>query len=279
MEWPKGKKFPTQAIIPAQGNWILDIRDVQTLLHDAASCPSWKKGKLDIIEEPTARFHLFPPACISAFILPYICEGQKLAAVRNISWSKSSNCFSISFNWKGKSSCRKVLHRLEHSTPTYKSFGGHIEEICDATTAVCATKLQEAVSELKTFLRTADPELESASVLDIEVTCDGTWAKRGYISWYGCICRISWYWESARWQWKMHHEAECSANFSNSSKAMEAAGAVQLWKRSIEKNGLQYTSFVGDWDSASHKSVVDAKPYGEAVQIEKEDCVGHVQKE
>lgn len=49
----------------------------------------------------------------------------------------------------------------------------------------------------------------------------------------------------------MHHEAECSANFSNSSKAMEAVGAVQLWKRSIEKNGLRYTSFVGDGDSAS----------------------------
>ena len=58
---PKVKKFPTQAIIPAHGNRILDIIDVQTLLHDAASCASWKKGKLDIIEEPAARFCLFPP--------------------------------------------------------------------------------------------------------------------------------------------------------------------------------------------------------------------------
>ena len=106
--------------------------------------------------------------------------------------SKSSNCFCISFNWKGKSSYRKVLRHLEHSTPTYKSFfGGHIEAICDATTAVCATKLQEAVSELKTFLRTADPELEGASVLDVEVTCNGTWAKRGYTSLYGCVFVVS----------------------------------------------------------------------------------------
>ena len=152
------------------------------------------------------------------------------------------NCFSISFNWKGKSSCRKILHHLEHSTPTYKSFGGHIEAIRDATTAVCATKLQEACKSCKVWSKSDTESLEYK-------------------------------------QWKMRQEAECSANFSNSSKAMEAAGAIHLWKQFIEKNDLRYTSFVGDGDGASHKFVVDAKPYGEASQIGRKTVLDMYRKE
>ena len=51
--------------------------------------------------------------------------------------------------------------------------------------------IMKSLHMLKTFLQTADPELEGASVLDVEVTCDGTWSKRGYTSLYGCVFVVS----------------------------------------------------------------------------------------
>ena len=158
------------------------------------------------------------------------------------------------------------MRHLEHSTPTYKSiFGGHIEAICDATTAVCATKLQEAVSELKTFLRTADPELEGASVLDVEVTCNGTWAKRGYTSLCGCVFVVS-VDTGKELDLKSGQNVILSLWSTKNGKCIMKQSAQltfrthqRLWKLQVqsscgsdlEKNGLRYTSFVGDGDSAS----------------------------
>lgn len=64
-------------------------------------------------------------------------------------------------------------------------------------------------------------------------------------------------------KWKKNHEDSCSLNFNKSSKGMEAEGAVLLFSRSVEKLGLQYTTFVANGDSASYKAIDNAKPYGE----------------
>eukprot|EP00794_Sanderia_malayensis_P002926 gene2926-3380_t len=59
---------------------------------------------------------------------------------------------------------------------------------------------------------------------------------------------------------------------------MESAGAVMMFKRSIEKHQLRYTSYIGDGDSSSYGDVASSQPYGEGVQIEKKECIGHIQK-
>ena len=66
-------------------------------------------------------------------------------------------------------------------------------------------------------------------------------------------------------------------NFEKSSKAMEAEGAVMLFSRSVEKLGLQYTSFIADGDSATYREILRARPYGSSVTIVKKECVGHIQ--
>ena len=50
-----------------------------------------------------------------------------------------------------------------------------------------------------------------------------------------------------------------------------------MWCRSLEKNNLRYTIYIGDGDSASHRGIVKAAPYGDT-PVQKSDCVGHVQK-
>ena len=58
---------------------------------------------------------------------------------------------------------------------------------------------------------------------------------------------------------------------------MEVEGVKRLYERSHD-HGLQYTTFVGDGDSRSFTVISRLQPYGPAVKIEKEECVGHIQK-
>ena len=77
--------------------------------------------------------------------------------------------------------------------------------------------------------------------------------------------------------WKATHI--CSVNHSKSSGAMEGAGAVEIFHRSVEKNNLIYYQYLGDGDTSSYKEVVDSNPYIEYdVTPVKLECVGHVQK-
>ena len=42
---------------------------------------------------------------------------------------------------------------------------------------------------------------------------------------------------------------------------MEGAGAVAIFKRSIEKNNSVGSEYLGDGDTSSFKEVVDSQPY------------------
>ena len=63
----------------------------------------------------------------------------------------------------------------------------------------------------------------------------------------------------------------------NTSFAIEAAGAVELWSRSISQYNLRYTTLIGDGDSKAYSAVVDSKLCGN-VEISKSSSVGHVQE-
>ncbi len=74
----------------------------------------------------------------------------------------------------------------------------------------------------------------------------------------------------------------CESQMPNQSPkviwSLESAGAITMFKRSVQKHKLRYTSYIGDGDSSSFKAVEDSKPYEECVPIVKKECIGHVQK-
>lgn len=138
----------------------------------------------------------------------------------------------------------------------------------------------------------------SKGTLDIAVSCDGTWQKRGQESLFGieaviaadsgkvldyeiqskscqnCQAHSHWDRDTAKYrEWKEAHKAICNINFAGSSGSMEAVGSVVLWNRSLEVHDFRYTIFIGDGDSSSYKKVVASKPYGEDVTITKSDCI------
>lgn len=141
-----------------------------------------------------------------------------------------------------------------------------------------------------------------AEVVDIAVSFDGTWHKRGHTSHTGIgvavdiltglvvdfevmpnfclICEREKAKEDSRslrslQQFMATHDAVCDRNHNGSSNAMEVAAAEIIWERS--KDGpLRYTTMLSDGDSKAHSAVLKSNPYG--IAIKKEECVNHVAK-
>ncbi len=67
-------------------------------------------------------------------------------------------------------------------------------------------------------------------------------------------------------------------NHEGSSAAMEAEGTSVLYHRSVEELGVYYNPRIADGDSKSHDRILQEKPYGPDHPVQKEECVGHVQK-
>ena len=81
--------------------------------------------------------------------------------------------------------------------------------------------------------------------------------------------------------WYQEHSPHCTINFEGSFGAMECEAGVEMWLRSIEKNILRYTTFVGDGDSSCFWRVKEAcfQKYPDGgYPVNKEECVGHIQK-
>ena len=142
-----------------------------------------------------------------------------------------------------------------------------------------------------------EPDIDG--VLDIAVSFDGSWQKRGHSSHNGVASVIdlvtgfpvdfevlSNYCNKCKIaeglpddvEWKAKHAVNCPKNFDGTANAMEAECAVRLWSRSVARNKLRYTTMLSDGDSKSYDAVVALKPYGDKVRIDKEDCINHVSK-
>lgn len=57
--------------------------------------------------------------------------------------------------------------------------------------------------------------------------------------------------------------------------------AINMWKRSVEKMKMRYTTMISDGDSSTHKALREENPYGAGEkknEVRKEECVNHVAK-
>ncbi len=181
---------------------------------------------------------------------------------------------------------------------SHTSYGRYNVKLLEATSLHCKKSFIAASTHLH--------DLENVphnQVIDVMVTCDGTWSKRGFTALYGVVVVASWKTgqvldvevlskhcasctqrteedkDSDEYQaWWAKHKDSCSINYEGSSPAMECAGALRIWKRSVEERSLRYTSVICDGDSKMANLLNSSKPYGEGVDIVKHECVGHVQK-
>ena len=93
-----------------------------------------------------------------------------------------------------------------------------------------------------------------------------------------CSACIAWKMKEGRAAFdRFMADHKCAINYSGSAGAMEANGVVQVFKESKDVHKVRITNFIGDGDSKSYASVVNADQYPGTI-INKLECVGHVQK-
>jgi len=174
-----------------------------------------------------------------------------------------------------------------------------VENMHTAASAVYESVISFGVTQEKNMNEEAGkPQIE------LTVSGDGTWKKRGFSSLFGVSTLIGKYsgkvidamvmssfcggcnlWKTLKKTepekyeaWYADHESECSINHTGSSGKMEIDAIVAMFLRSIEKHGVKYSTYVGDGDSKTFNGILKAEPYGHDSPVVKKECVGHVEK-
>lgn len=204
----------------------------------------------------------------------------------------------------------KFCAKLDLPAPVHKEpYNRHLRMIEKAVVQEAEGKMIDAANRLKAIIQKEQPENitieDGKEIGEVAVSVDGSWQKRGYTSKIGvvfvlsvrtgevldyevlshychaCIAHDSMDKESVEYKdWLAKHAVDCQVNHKGSSGDMENKGAIAMFKRSIAKRSLKYTTFVGDGDSSCFGNVSEAVKvaHGDSYQITKEECVGHIQK-
>ena len=175
------------------------------------------------------------------------------------------------------------------------AYAGLVTSIKESYTKVAKACMVNAANQI----RVEKQEDVDDRTLDIDISADGAWQRRGFASLNGvvtiigvdvakCIdyevltkvCKACQVWESKKGTLEYHDfmsSHECPINHHGSASSMEPSGVLTCFKRSLSDYNLRYTSYIGDGDSSSFSSLYKADPY-DGVPITKKECVGHVQK-
>ncbi|GFS66089.1 uncharacterized protein TNCV_2510781 [Trichonephila clavipes] len=149
-----------------------------------------------------------------------------------------------------------------------------------------------------------DASLKNQEIIDVSVSYDGTWQKRGHtsnlglgiiidilsglvldfevLSKYCHNCVVAGRDMGVDWAefhiWQKGHADECDKNFDGTSGAMEMHAALIMWRRSISDCQMRFVSMLSDGDSKTFQFLSDNKIYGSDIKIEKEECLNHIAK-
>ena len=201
---------------------------------------------------------------------------------------------------RGQTSLRYFFGLMDMLPPLMpRAYNEHLRHLAEVAMECASENMRAASNHLH--------ELSGVSydddILDVCVTCDGTWSKRGYTATYGIVVVIAWETgqvldfqihskrctvcskklTSTKWEedseefksWYKTHEGACQKNHEGSSGAMEVMAALEIWKRSEERLHLRFTEVISDGDAKTVTKLQESKPYGEDVTITKYECVGH----
>ena len=212
--------------------------------------------------------------------------------IRAVLAFRSIGCgFSSIRDWCSTMNLPNCISREAYSNSHHK--------IGEASKATFDQILKSSREAIQTAYKDIGIVPDEQGILDIAVSFDGSWQRRGHSSHNGMAsvielltglpldhevlsnfcrkCKVMEQSDQSE-EWKLKHSRNCLKNFEGSANAMEAECAVQMWKRSIDKNNMRYTTMLCDGDSKSYDAISEAQVYGPDVIIKKEDCVNHISK-
>ena len=278
-------------------------------LHIPLDMYLYFQGKLSLAEEYHQRFglksslYLECSHCKTRTFLP-TCN-----AVLDAGRSGDANRRAVYFAMEcgiGYSGLEKFGQIFNLPILAKRSYYKQMDSVVSITVERTERELKEAGHRLREEISKENDSSSENDILDIAVSFDGTWAKRGHTSLFGIVyvisvdtgevldyevlskfCKTCRYYDSKKEDdfasyvkgMAAHMEAgNCSINYEGSSNAMEMEGASIIWKRSLEKHNFRYSFMVSDGDSKAFNKVSENNNYGDNCKIEKIDCIGHIQK-
>ena len=181
----------------------------------------------------------------------------------------------------------------------YGTFSSHQNKLELASKSVFDKMSEQSHESIRAAYKEIGIVPDDQGVLDIAVSYDGTWQKRGHSSHNGigcaielltglpidyevlsnfCLkCKITSEDPSTTDEWKAAHADNCPRNFTGTANAMEVEAVKRIWQRSVEKHKFRYTTILSDGDSKSFLALAESNMYGD-IAIHKEECVNHVSK-
>ena len=284
---------------------ITDFNLLNACLESAALCRSWKnpKGKLFIRRHQSASYGLankFEIACSTCNFIANFFSSERL--------SSSTKKFDINIRSVyasqtiGHTGLSEFCSTMGLSQPVNKNSYQEISsEICTHSTNLANQLTKESAKKL---IQQQYGENITGKIANVKVSVDGSWQRRGHCSKIGVVFIISidtgevldfevknLYCHQCSVnknnnakenfdKWYEGHKNNCTVNHQGSSGAMETEATFEMFLRSIDKNNLRYTTYVGDGDSSSFAYVREKclSRFGESYTVTKEECLGHVQK-
>ena len=165
---------------------------------------------------------------------------------------------------KGHSSMLAFTQAMNMPPPiAVKSYKNINKVLLKSYKAVSEESQKSAANEIREAIGCIDE-----NPAECQVSVDGTWQKRGFSSLNGVVtimskdsskgidtvvmsksCKACLHWEKKKGtteyeRWQLQHD--CKINHEGSSGAMECAGAIEAFKRSIPYLNLKYTGYLGD---------------------------------
>lgn len=281
------------------GNRIVSLSCLQELISKSSLCSSCRRGGLKLEEAKreglASELRLVCDHCNAE-----TCEAMadKTVQMKYFDINRKS-VLAMRVTGRAREALTKICGILDVPPPVSRhSFLQHSDHLHEAAKQIAHDSMRAAATQLL--------DDGGNAPVNIAVTTDGTWMKRGFTSLYGVQTCISWdsqkvidveilskhcslceSWSTKQRQgkvsaadydaWRVEHLDDCQINTTVSSPGMETEAVKKIWSRSLEQYNLRYTSYIGDGDSKGHAAVQDMKVYGD-VTVEKEECVGHVQK-
>lgn len=204
----------------------------------------------------------------------------------------------------GHQGLKDLCALLNMPPPNVKStFDSHLHNLRDVTHDTSELDTSRAAESLRQRMLSEDPTLNENDPIDVVVSYDGTWSKRGFTANHGigvimsmetgevldrytcskicgsCMNRSNWDKKSKEYiEWYETHKDMCVMNYTGSSPSMETHAARVMWNRSIEKHNLRYKYMICDGDSKSFHAVECTYGDTEEDKVVKLDCIGHVSK-
>ena len=238
------------------------------------------------------------------------CCGQELKNTMSCAQMKNRNSYetnrraSAAFTTLGAryAGYRKFSMIMNMPAMHEHTYYRNSKHVYDATHSAGQEHLQDAVKIVRQEYMTLDPTLGDNDIINITVTFDGSWQKRGHKSLFGVASVIdvhtglvldfhvmSKYCQECSSckltegtpdydKWMNAHKDKCNINFEGSSGAMEQEAGEVLWSRSIARNQMRYTTMLSDGDTKTFDHLCNLNIYGDDYPLNKEECINHVQK-